>query len=178
MFRHPDTPLPYSACNRRFFTFTLSALVLCAASLTCQADEGDWLVLDGSGFKIFKRFGLQEGDWLTMTLYHPVHYEPGFELERFEKFLADDLPRVETVLHYYQTEKLELAKITALFTLRRCRDFAGNRSLVFYQGFYRPGKNRMWFVRTDLNDNVTLLINHYNEELDIIFKQTAIIRQP
>jgi hypothetical protein len=112
-----------------------------------------------------------------MTLYPPVHYEPGFKLQRFNKFIDDDLPKAGMVVHYYQTEKLEIAEITAIVTLRRCRDRTGTQKLVYYQGFTRPGKDRRWFVRTDLNNNMALLINHYDEELDIIMDWIGIIQQ-
>jgi hypothetical protein len=170
MFRYSDASLAHLSASSRICELTLSAFVLWMASLSCLADQGDWLAFDSSGFRIFKRFGLPQGERLTMTLYPPVHYEPGLTLQRFHEFIVDDLPRAGMVVHHYQTEKLENAEMSTIFTLRRYRDRTGTQNLVYYQGFYRPEQNLMWFVRTDLNDNIALLINHYDEELDIILQ--------
>jgi hypothetical protein len=156
------------ALIKQHFWFFLSLWLLWMISLACHADRSNWLELDSGDYKIFTRYGLPEGERLTMTLFPPVSYEPGSTLQQFYQFIHEDLPRAGIVVDNYQTEIMETYGLSVIFTLRRCRDHTGTQSLVYYQGFYRPGQNRMWFVRTDLNDDLALLTNHYKEELDII----------
>ena len=145
-------------------------------SLACHADPGDWIELNSGGFRILKRYGLAEGDRLTMTLFPSVRSEADFVLSRFYQLIDDDLPRTGRVVNHYQTEIAEIPKLSVIITLRRCRDHTGAQSLVYYQGFYRPGLNQMWFVRTDLNDNLDLLTSHYEEMFDIIMEWIGIMQ--
>jgi hypothetical protein len=168
IFRLSDQPSITMALLKRLFWLFLTPWLLWTASLACHADRSNWLELDSGDYKILKRYGLPESERLTMTLFPPVHYEPGASLQLFYQLIDEDLPRAGIVVDNYQTEIMETYGLSVIFTLRRCRNHAGTQSLVYYQGFYRPGQNRMWFVRTDLNDDPALLINHYQEELDII----------
>jgi hypothetical protein len=143
----------------------------------CWAPEGhantkdkDWLLLESGGMKIYKRYGLAVGERLTMTLFPPVSYEPGYILRRFYKLIDEDLPRVGKVLDHYQTEVTEISGLSVITTLRRCQDHMGSNILVHYQAFYQSGKSRLWFVRTDLNDDMALLVRHYSDQLNIILK--------
>ncbi|MGD9171498.1 MAG: hypothetical protein PVI97_15805 [Candidatus Thiodiazotropha sp.] len=158
---------PVARIKRHFWVF-LSPWLLWMISTACHADRDNWLELESGNYKIFKRYGLPEGERLTMTLFPPVRYEPGLTLQLFYQLIDEDLPRAGIVADNYQTEIMEAYGLSVIFTLRRYRNHTGAQSLVYYQGFYRPGQNRMWFVRTDLNDDLALLIKHYKEELDII----------
>jgi hypothetical protein len=157
----------------RLFLLSLSIGLLFVFH-TGQANEGNWLKLESEGLTIFKRYGLPEGKWVTMTFYPPIQTEPEHALQRFYKLIDEDLPRAGNVLYHYQTEIAERSGLSVIISLKRFRDRAGRRSLVYYQGFYRPGPNRMWFVRTDLNDNLLSLSTHYDEMLDIILRWIGI----
>ncbi|MET0090916.1 MAG: hypothetical protein ABW068_13050 [Candidatus Thiodiazotropha sp.] len=132
------------------------------------AGQGDWLAFESDGFRIFKRYGLNEGERITLTLFPTETYRPGYLLRRFYELIDEDLPRLGMVVNHFQTELTEIPGLTVITTMRRCRDHRGAKILVHYQGFYLSGMNRMWFVRTDLNDDIDLLVEHYAEELDMI----------
>jgi hypothetical protein len=158
----------------RHIGLILIASALWMVSHACHADRGDWIELNSDGFTILKRYGLPEGQRLTMTLFPLVRSEPAFVVNRFYQWVGNDLPRTGRVVDHYQTEIAELAKLSVIITLRRYRDHRGEQTLVYYQGFYRPDLNQMWFVRTDLNDNLDLLVSHYEEMIDIILKRIGI----
>ena len=164
------------ALKWRHIGLFLIAWVLWMVSTACHADRGDWVELNSDGIRIFKRYGLPDGERLTMTLFPSVRSEPDFVVSRFYQWIGNDLPRTGRVVNHYQTEIAEIAKLSVIITLRRCRDKSGEQSLVYYQGFYRPELNQMWFVRIDLNDNLDLLVNHYEEMIDLILKRIGIMQ--
>jgi hypothetical protein len=166
------------AFMRRVAWFALGVWLVGTGPTLCSAGTADWLTFESGGFKIFKRYGLMNGERLTMTLFPAMTYRPGYRLRRFYELIDEDLPRIGVVVNHFQTELTEIPGLAVFTTLRRCRDHTGAVILVYYQGFFRPGMNRMWFVRTDLNDNLDLLVAHYGEELDMILERIGYVPIP
>ncbi len=153
---------------KRVMGVVVGLCLLATGGYARPAGQDDWLAFESDGFRIFKRYGLNEGERMTLTLFPTETYRPGYILRHFYDLIDEDLPRIGVVVNHFQTELTEIPGLTVITTLRRCRDHRGASILVHYQAFYRSAMNRMWFVRTDLNDDMDLLVEHYAEELDMI----------
>ena len=131
-------------------------------------DGVNWLPLESGDIKIFKLYGLPVGERLTMTLFPPVALEGRSTIHWFYQVIDDDLPRVGEIISQYQMEVTEIPGLSVITTMVRCQDRFQSRFLVHYQAFYLSRQRKMWFVRTELNDNIELLIRYYGDQLGII----------
>ena len=148
------------------FVLSLSLLL----GLTkAYSDEVDWLPLESGDMKIFKLYGLPAGERLTMTFFPPVVFDQQRAIHWFYQAIDDDLPRVGEIISQYQMEVTEIPGVSVITTMVRCQDRFQSPFLVHYQAFYFARQRKMWFVRTELNDNIALLIRYYHDQLDIIF---------
>ncbi|MCG8097239.1 MAG: hypothetical protein JAZ17_27055, partial [Candidatus Thiodiazotropha endolucinida] len=54
-------------------------------------------------------------------------------------------------------------------TMRRTSDQSGKQMLIHYQAFYIANRQKFWYVRTELNNRLDLLIENYSQVLDHTF---------
>jgi hypothetical protein len=147
-------------------------IVLTAIIISTQSSGGEanWLSLESGGIKIYKLYGLPEGERLTFNLIPRTAYDDRGALNWFYRTVENDLPRLGTVINYYQTELTKIPGLSVMTTMRRCRNQFGLKVLIYYQAFYIERQKTVWFVRTELNDDLNLLTKYYPEQLDLIIK--------
>lgn len=146
----------------------LLALLLWVVSQPIISEEVDWITLESSGIKIIKLYGLSEGDRLTVTLFPLAAYNENNLIQHFYRIIDSDGPRLGEVINKFQIEQTSIPGLTVVTTLRRFLDGTGRPSLIHYQAFYFEHQQSMWFARTELNDNINLLVEYYGEELNMI----------
>lgn len=132
------------------------------------SEEVDWIVLESSGIKILKPYGLSEGDRMTVTLFPLAAYNENNLIQHFYRIIDSDSPRVGTVISKYQIEQTTIPGLSVVTTLRRFHDRAGSQILIHYQAFYFEHQQSMWFARTEVNDDINLLVEYYGEALNVI----------
>lgn len=140
------------------------------SSTLSSGGEANWLLLESGGIKIYKLYGLPEGERLTFSLIPRTAYDDSGALNWFYYNIENDLPRLGTVINYYQMEMEKIAGLSVMTTMRRCRNQFGINVLIYYQAFYIEHQKTVWFVRTELNDDLNLLTRYYSEQLDLIIK--------
>jgi hypothetical protein len=152
---------------KRWLKLLFSVALLVGLSRT-YAEEVRWLSLESGGMRIFKLYGLPHGERLTVTLSPLVALDEGNAFNWFYQAIDSDLPRIGEVVNEYQMELMKIPGLSVMTTMRRCRDRFRSRHLVHYQAFYFTHQQRMWFARTELNDNMELLIRYYGDQLGLI----------
>ncbi|MEJ2610472.1 MAG: hypothetical protein P8179_10370 [Candidatus Thiodiazotropha sp.] len=143
-------------------------LVLLTGLRVAYSDMESWLSLESGGVKIFKLYGLPNSQRLTVSLFPVVEIGAEKTLDWFDEAVNSDLPRIGEVINQYQTEVTEIPGFSVISTMRRCQDEFGSRSLVYYQVFYLARQRKLWYVRTELSDNLELLVKYYNDQLSIV----------
>ena len=170
--KYPDAPSVENGRPGKEGAVRGMGLVLCLSLLLgfgkAYSDEVDWLPLESGQMKILKLYGLPVGERLTVTLFPPVVLDQRRAVDWFYQAIEEDLPRAGEIISRYQTEVTEIPGVSVITTMVRCQDGFQSRFLVHYQAFYFARQEKMWFVRTELNDNVALLIRHYGDQLGMI----------
>jgi hypothetical protein len=154
--------------NQLMLTVMVWLVTLWPCSL--YGDRSNWLSFQSGGFKIIQRYGLPEGERLTITLYPLAAHGETIAVDWFYNVIESDIPRLGEVISHYQMEITAIPGLTVLTTMRRCRDRLGEQALVHYQAYYFEHQQRMWIARTELNDNLKLLIQSYGEQLSLVLK--------
>ena len=105
---------------------------------------------------------------MTVTLFPLAAYNENNLIQHFYRIIDSDTPRIGAVISKYQIEQTTIPGLSVVTTLRRFLDRAGSPSLVHYQAFYFEHQQSMWFARTEVNDDINLLVEYYGEELNLI----------
>ncbi len=135
------------------------------------AVQGSWLSLESDGMHIHKLYGLTGGEYLTVNLFSVNASKEKNAIQLFYKMMDKDAQRVGGVYENYHVQLIKIPGLSVITTMKRCIDRAGKPILLHYQGFFLVDRQKMWYVRTELNDNLELLIQYYREILDHLFVQ-------
>ncbi|MCG8488130.1 MAG: hypothetical protein MI756_11740 [Chromatiales bacterium] len=145
-------------------------------SFVLHAAQNNWLSLESDGIHIHKLYGLTGGEYLTVNLFSVDANKEENAIQLFYKMMDKDVQRVAKVYENYHVQLTKIPKLAVITTMKRCADQTGKPILIHYQGFFVVDRQEMWYVRTELNDNLKLLIQYYREILDHVFAQMNVGR--
>jgi hypothetical protein len=148
-------------------------LLLCVAGQFAAA-ETNWLSLESEGMYIHKLYGLAGKDYLTVNTFAVPAQDEAKAVDIFYELTDKDVNRVNTIFNQYHVQLTTIPGISVITTMRRCAADSGKPILIHYHGFFIEDQQQMWYVRTELNNKLSLLVQHYSEILDHLFIQMDI----
>jgi hypothetical protein len=145
--------------------------VLLYSSFVIYAAQTSWLSLESEGVTIQKLYGLTEGDYLTVNLFSVEASDENNAIDNFYRLTDRDVKRLRTIFDQYHVQLTTIPGLSVITTMRSCANRSGKPMLIHYHGFFIEDQQQMWFVRTELNNRMSLLIDHYGEILDHVLAQ-------
>jgi hypothetical protein len=145
-------------------------LLWCTVSAISAAQK-NWLSLESEGIHIHKLYGLTGKDYLTVNLFSVPAKNEKKAIDKFYELTDTDINRISKVYTQYHVQLTTIPGISVVTTMRRCYTNSGNSTLIHYHGFFIEDQQQMWYARTELNNKLSLLTQHYSEILDHLFIQ-------
>ncbi|MEJ2619607.1 MAG: hypothetical protein P8163_04960 [Candidatus Thiodiazotropha sp.] len=152
----------------------LSIILLWCAVSAVSATQTNWLSLESEGVHIHKLYGLTGKDYLTVNVFSVPAQNEAKAIDKFYELIDKDMNRISRIFTQYHVQLTTIPGISVITTMRRCFMNSGKPTLVHYHGFFIEDQQQMWYVRTELNNKLSLLTQHYSEILDHLFMQMDI----
>ncbi|MCG8017037.1 MAG: hypothetical protein JAY97_12550 [Candidatus Thiodiazotropha sp. 'RUGA'] len=139
------------------------------SSMAVVAADNRWLSLESEGMYILKLYGLSGGDYITVNISSSVVNNEERAIKQFYMFTDKDKQRLIRIDDQYHVQLTTIPGLSVITTMRRTSDQSGKKILIHYQAFYVANRQKIWYVRTELNNRLDLLIENYSQVLDYTF---------
>ncbi|MCG8036497.1 MAG: hypothetical protein JAZ19_05645 [Candidatus Thiodiazotropha taylori] len=145
------------------------SIVISISSMPVVAEDNKWLSLESEGMYILKLYGLSRGDYITVNIFSSAVNDEERAIKAFYRFTDKDKQRLIRIDDQYHVQLTTIPGLSVITTMRRTSDQSGKQMLVHYQAFYIENRQKLWYVRTELNNRLDLLIENYSQVLDHTF---------
>ncbi len=145
------------------------SIVISLSFMPVVAEDNKWLSLESEGMYILKLYGLSRGDYITVNIFSSVVNDQERAIKAFYRFTDKDKQRLIRIDDQYHVQLTTIPGLSVITTMRRTSDQSGKQMLVHYQAFYIEDRQKLWYVRTELNNRLDLLIENYSQVLDHTF---------
>ncbi|ODB97483.1 hypothetical protein A3196_12390 [Candidatus Thiodiazotropha endoloripes] len=144
-------------------------IIMSFVPIAVNSSEKHWLSLESDGLYILKLYGLPKGDYITVNLFSSAVNDKQTAVKQFFTYTDKDKKRLIRIDAQYHVQLTTIPGLSVITTMRRSTDQLGKSILVHYQAFYLENKKQIWYVRTELNDSLSLLTQNYSKILDHTF---------
>ncbi|MEW8222550.1 MAG: hypothetical protein AB2729_09435 [Candidatus Thiodiazotropha taylori] len=150
------------------------SIVISLSSMPVMAEDNKWLSLESEGMYILKLYGLSGGDYITVNIFSSVVNDEERAIKEFYRFTDNDKQRLIRIDDQYHVQLTTIPGLSVITTMRRTSDQSGKQMLIHYQAFYIANRQKFWYVRTELNNRLDLLIENYSQVLDHTFTMMSL----
>ncbi|MCG7989350.1 MAG: hypothetical protein JAZ20_03210 [Candidatus Thiodiazotropha weberae] len=157
--------------RKKVIVFSLMSFL----SLTLHSADNNWLTLESDGVHILKLYGLPKSEFITVNLFLTAVNDEKDAVKLFYAFTDKDKKRLFSIEDQYHVQLTAIQGLSVITTMRRSTNQLGKSILVHYQAFFIESRHQFWYVRTELNDSLNLLMQNYSEILDQAFNIMKII---